>query len=62
VGRAIPNLYRAELDPLTNDVLIAEGYAIRDGAATVPDMPGAGLTLNEAAFKSAAKIRFEVNV
>jgi L-alanine-DL-glutamate epimerase-like enolase superfamily enzyme len=61
VGRAIPNLYRAEHDPLTNDVLIAEGYGIEDGAATVPEVPGAGLSLNQEAFKAKAKIRFEVN-
>lgn len=60
VGRAIPNFYRAEHDPLTNDVLIAEGYEIKDGAATVPDAPGAGLALNQEAFKAGAKIRFDV--
>jgi L-alanine-DL-glutamate epimerase-like enolase superfamily enzyme len=61
VGRAIPNFYSAEHDPLTNDVLIAEGYGIKNGAAILPETPGAGLALNEAALRSNAKIRFEVN-
>ncbi len=60
MGRAIPNFYRAEHDPLTNNVLIADGYAIKDGVATVPEVPGAGITLNDKAFQSDAKIRFKV--
>ena len=31
VGRAIPNFYRAEDDPLDTDVLVADGYAIKGG-------------------------------
>ena len=42
VGMAVPNFYRAENDPLTTDVLIAEGYRIRDGLCSVPDAPGFG--------------------
>jgi L-alanine-DL-glutamate epimerase-like enolase superfamily enzyme len=60
VGRAISNFYRAEHDPLTNGVLIAEGYAIENGAATLPDAPGMGITINEEEFAKHAKIRFDV--
>lgn len=60
VGRAISNFYRAEHDPLSSDVLIADGYTIRDGAATLPDAPGFGLALDEEKFKSEAKIIFHV--
>ena len=51
VGRAITNFYRAENDPLSSDLLIADGYTIQDGTATVPDAPGFGLALNEEDFK-----------
>ena len=61
VGRAIPNFYRAEHDPLTNDVLVADGYAIDDGVADLPDASGAGLALDEARFASEATIRFDVS-
>jgi L-alanine-DL-glutamate epimerase-like enolase superfamily enzyme len=60
VGRAVPNFYRAEHDPLSNNVLIAEGYKIADGIATLPDAPGAGLTINADAFAADAKFRFDV--
>ncbi len=60
VGRAVPNFYRAEHDPLSNQVLIAEGYKIADGIATPPDAPGAGLAINADAFAADAKIRFDV--
>ncbi len=40
VGRAIDNLYRAEHDPLSTPVLIAEGYDRKDGVTTVPATPG----------------------
>jgi L-alanine-DL-glutamate epimerase-like enolase superfamily enzyme len=62
VGRAVPNFYRAEHDPLTNNVVIAEGYKIADGVATLPDAPGAGLTINADSFAADAKIRFDVKV
>jgi L-alanine-DL-glutamate epimerase-like enolase superfamily enzyme len=51
VARAITNFYRAEQDPLTSDVLIAEGYSVRDGQATVPDAPGCGLAIDEEKFR-----------
>ena len=45
VGRAIPNFYRAEHDPLSTPVIIDEGYDRKDGIATVPDTPGCGLRI-----------------
>jgi len=60
VGRAIPNFYSAEHDPLATPVLVAEGYSIRDGAATVPDAPGFGLRIDEARFAAEAKVLFEL--
>ncbi len=60
VGRAIPNLYRAEHDPLKNEVLVAEDYAIKDGMASVPDAPGAGIAIHEARFAQDTKIRFDL--
>ena len=50
VGRAISNFYRAEHDPLSNDVLISDGYTIREGSATVPNAPGFGLKINPEKF------------
>jgi L-alanine-DL-glutamate epimerase-like enolase superfamily enzyme len=51
VALAVPNFYRAEHDPLTSDVLIAEGYQIDDGVCTVSDAPGFGLTVDEKQFQ-----------
>jgi len=56
VGRAITNFYRAENDPLSNDVLIADGYTIRDGRCNVPEAPGFGLAINETRFATDVKI------
>ncbi len=50
VGLAVPNFYRAENDPLTSDVLIAEGYDIDGGVCSVPDAPGFGLAIDESKF------------
>ncbi len=50
VGRAISNFYRAEHDPLSNHVLIADGYTIREGSATVPNAPGFGLKIDPEEF------------
>jgi L-alanine-DL-glutamate epimerase-like enolase superfamily enzyme len=61
VGRAIDNLYRAEHDPLSTPVLIAEGYTRKDGATTVSATPGFGLSINEKAFAAEAKVRFDVS-
>jgi L-alanine-DL-glutamate epimerase-like enolase superfamily enzyme len=50
VGLAIPNFYRAEHDPLQSDVLICDGYKIKDGFCSVPKAPGFGLALDESKF------------
>lgn len=62
VGRAINNFYRAEHDPLSNEVLIADGYEIRDGYASVPDSPGFGLRIDEDAFATAVRVNFELKL
>jgi D-galactarolactone cycloisomerase len=59
VGRAIDNFYGAENDPLSSDVLIADGYKITDGACSVPDSPGFGLTIDETKFKD-VKVNFDL--
>jgi L-alanine-DL-glutamate epimerase-like enolase superfamily enzyme len=60
VGRAVSNFYRAEHDPLTTDVLVADGYRLEEGFASVPDAPGFGLSIDEAAFGREAEIRFDL--
>jgi L-alanine-DL-glutamate epimerase-like enolase superfamily enzyme len=60
VGRAVTNLYRAEHDPLSTEVLIADGYERKDGASTVPAAPGFGLSIDEKKFASDVKVRFEL--
>ena len=60
VGRAIENFYRAEHDPLSTPVLIAEGYDRKDGIATVPSTHGFGLSIDEKAFAAEARVRFDV--
>ena len=62
VGRAITNFYRAEHDPLSNEVLIANGYKIRNGSASVPDTPGFGLKINEEKFATKARINFDIRL
>ena len=54
---------RAEHDPLSNDILIAEGLQNRDGYATIPEVPGFGLKINEKDFAANARAstcRFEL--
>jgi D-galactarolactone cycloisomerase len=51
VGLVVPNFYRAEHDPLTSDMLIAEGYKIDGGVCSVPDAPGFGLAIDESRFE-----------
>lgn len=58
-GRAIPNFYIQEHDPLSTPLLIAEGYTLKDGYATVPDAPGMGLKLDEELF-SKVDIEFDL--
>ena len=62
VGRAITNFYRAENDPLSNRVLIADGYELREGTSSVPDTPGFGLKIDEPEFSTAAKVNFDLKV
>jgi L-alanine-DL-glutamate epimerase-like enolase superfamily enzyme len=59
VGLALPNFYRAEHDPLTTDVLTAEGYRIEDGVCSVPDTPGFGLAIDESKF-GRVKVNFDL--
>jgi L-alanine-DL-glutamate epimerase-like enolase superfamily enzyme len=62
VAKAITNLYMAEQDPATNDVIIADGYKIHDGVCDVPGAPGFGLAINEEKFRSGAKILFDLKL
>jgi L-alanine-DL-glutamate epimerase-like enolase superfamily enzyme len=62
VGRAITNFYRAERDPLSNTVLIAEGYKILDGRSSVPDAPGFGLKIDEGKFVTGVRVNFDIKV
>jgi len=62
VGRAITNLYMAEHDPLTNDVIIADGYTIAHGLCSVPETPGFGIAINEDKFRSRVKVNFDLKV
>lgn len=59
VGRAVTNFYRAEHDPLSTAVLVADGYDRRDGTTSVPDAPGFGLGIDAAAF-AGVKPRFDL--
>jgi len=61
VGRAITNFYRAEHDPLSSAVLIAEGFERSEGTSTVPAAAGFGLAIDEKAFASEAQVKFELN-
>jgi L-alanine-DL-glutamate epimerase-like enolase superfamily enzyme len=60
VGRAISNFFFAENDPADSEVLIADGYVIKDGKATAPETPGFGLRIDEAKFAAQIKPRFEL--
>jgi len=60
VGRAITNFYRAEHDPLSNEVLIADGYKIQNGSASVPEAPGFGLEIDEDKFATKARVKFDL--
>ena len=60
VARAIANFYMAEHDPATNDVVLADGYEIRDGQCEVPAAAGFGLAIDETQFRKSAKILFNL--
>lgn len=59
VGRAIANFYRAEHDPVSTDLLVADGYKIAGGTCRLPEAPGFGLKLDEREFRR-AKINFDL--
>ena len=60
VGRAITNFYRAEHDAMETPVLVADGYTLKDGTATVPEAPGFGLAIDEERFAAEARVRFDL--
>ena len=60
VGRAIPNFYRTEHDPLSTPILIADGYSRGNGLATAPDSPRCGLHIDEKAFAKKAKVFYDL--
>ena len=60
VGAATANFYRAEHDPLSTDVLVAEGFSLKDGIATVPPTSGFGLRVNEDRFAAEANVKFDL--
>lgn len=59
-GRAIPNFYRAEEDPLTSKAITTEGYRIRDGRISLPDAPGLGMNIVDAALPEVACVHFDL--
>ena len=60
IGRGIPNMFRAENDLSSNDIVIADGYTINDGLASVPERAGFGLKINESTFASKIKPKFDI--
>jgi L-alanine-DL-glutamate epimerase-like enolase superfamily enzyme len=60
VGRAVGNFYRAEHDPLSTDVLVAEGYDREGGTSSVPAAPGFGLSVAREKFAGGVKVRFDL--
>jgi len=61
MGLAVPNFYRAENDPLSTDVLVADGYKIDDGLCSVPDTPGFGLAIDQRKFQR-VRVNFDLRV
>jgi L-alanine-DL-glutamate epimerase-like enolase superfamily enzyme len=60
VGKAVPNFYRAEEDPLSTPAVDTSAYKLSNGEATVPDMPGLGLKLIDEALPKAACVHFDL--
>jgi L-alanine-DL-glutamate epimerase-like enolase superfamily enzyme len=60
LARGIETFFRAERDPLYTDVLVADGYEIKDGHARVPTAPGFGLALAPGALGTKLKPAWEV--
>jgi L-rhamnonate dehydratase len=53
---AIKGFTFVEWDEATTPVLDGSAYAVRDGYVTLPDRPGFGLDLDEAAFQQAVQV------
>ncbi len=62
IAKSVKNFYRAENDPLFTPVLVADGYSIKDGLASVPDAPGFGLKLDEEKFGQDIKVNFDLKI
>jgi len=62
VGSAVTNFYMAERDPLTCELLIADGYKIKNGKCAVPDTPGFGLKLDQTRFPNLVKPKFDLRI
>ena len=60
MGAATDNFYRAEQDPLSTDVLVADGFSVKDGVATLPPTSGFGLRVREDRFAAEAKVKFDL--
>lgn len=60
LARGIETFFRAERDPLFTDVLVADGYDIKDGHTQVPTAPGFGLALAPGALGTKLKPVWEV--
>ncbi|HKB03033.1 MAG TPA: enolase C-terminal domain-like protein [Gemmataceae bacterium] len=60
VARAVTNLYRAEHDPLSTEVLVGDDYDRKDGGSSVPATPGFGLSIDERKFATDVKVRFDL--
>ena len=51
LAKAVRSVPAAEDDRSTCDVIVAEGYAFRDGHYSVPDSPGLGLRISENIYR-----------
>lgn len=60
IGRAVPNFFRAEQDPVTCPAVITDGYKIANGRSTVPCAPGLGITINDKALADVACVHFDL--
>lgn len=60
VGRAIPNFYRAEEDPLTCKAIRTDGYRIAEGRCRLPEAPGLGMNIVDAALPDVACVHFDI--
>jgi L-alanine-DL-glutamate epimerase-like enolase superfamily enzyme len=51
LGRAIPNLFKAEQDPCSSDLFDTSRFEFKEGKVRVPWFPGCALSLREDVFK-----------